>query len=105
MLLKVSDGEGGWIFVDRVENVHVNPKSKSVRSVEEAQKAFNGHTPDINLIAKSCFASGLPIDVGIVTYEIDGQQYAAVYTAAIYICNDKGDTIDKMLVGPMSKRR
>lgn len=93
MLLKVSDGEGGWVLFDHVDKAHLVSKSHAVRTPAELS-AF-GDEDTLTLIAKDCFRGEI-VNVGIIEFERKGITRKAFFTNVVFICNDSGDTLDRL---------
>lgn len=93
MLLKVSDGDGGWVLFDKVEQAHLVSKGYTVRSVDELKAIGDEHT--LNLISKECFRKGEEVNVGVIEFVRNGNSRKAIFTNIVYVCNDNGDTLDR----------
>jgi hypothetical protein len=96
MLLKVSDGDGGWVLLDNVEHAHLTAKVHTVKHQNELEAI--GGPGALNLISKEALASGTNITVGVIEFVRNGTSRKALFTNIVYVCNDKGDTLDKLLV-------
>lgn len=104
MLLKVSDGDGGWVLIDNVEQPHLLSVRHTVRNPTELDKL--GKEGTLNLISKECFAGpDVSVNVGIVEFVRKGESRKLLFTDIVYICTDNGDTIDKMSVFRKTERR
>lgn len=93
MLLKVSDGDGGWVLFDKVEQAHLVSKGYAVKSIDEL-KAL-GDENVLNLISKECFLKGEKVVVGVIEFVRNGNSRKALFTNIVYVCNDNGDTLDR----------
>jgi hypothetical protein len=104
MLLKVSDGLSGWILLDQIEQVHLLAERKRVRSREELRSLEQG-TDTLNLISVDCFKGGAPIEVGMIEFTRQGSTRIALFTSVAFICNDGGDTIERVNAGSSDQKR
>jgi hypothetical protein len=96
MLLKVSDGDGGWVLLDNVDHAHLTAKSYTVKNPNELE-AIGGPNA-LNLISKDALAKSTGITVGVIEFIRNGTSRKALFTNIVYVCNDKGDTLDKLHV-------
>lgn len=103
MLLKVSDGDGGWILFDKVDQAHLVSKGCAVNNSNELQKL--GGSDALNLVSKECFQHNESIPVGIIEFVRDGISRKALFTGIIYVCNDQGDTLDRHSAENRSAKR
>lgn len=92
MLLKVSDGNGGWILIDNVDHVHLISKKYNVTNQSELNSIEGGDT--LNFISKECFGKD-PLTIGVVEYIKSSKANKALFTNIIYVCDNNGDTLDK----------
>ena len=104
MLLKVADGVGGWVIFDQVDKVHLIATSYTVKTSAELNKIAVGEN-QLNLVSKECFAKGEAFDVGVVEFERRGTTQRAFFVVVAYVCNDKGDTLDRLVATGSQKRR
>lgn len=96
MLLKVSDGNGGWVLLDEVEEAHMK-NSRFV--VSEPEQLMPHVKEDVrSFVAKECFTRGKEITVGVLEYVSRGNKRKALFTGTAYVCNDAGDTLDRFSV-------
>lgn len=102
MLLKVSDGVGGWHIVDRVDKTHLLSTSYSVKSPSELTQVAEEGT--INLVARECFQGEIVL-VGVIEFERLGVTKKMFFTNVVYVCNDQGDTLDRLNVDRNGKKR
>lgn len=91
MILKVSDGAGGWHFFDNVERLYLKATKRGIKSKEEINGFASGDV--INLVSKSCFLNGA-VTVGLIELHCGGNKRSLLFTEVAYLCNDKGDTIE-----------
>jgi hypothetical protein len=96
MLLKVSDGDGGWVLLDNVDHAHLTAKVHAVNHSNELEVI--GGAGALNLISKEALAKGTSINVGVIEFVRNGTTRKALFTNIVYVCNDKGDTLDKLHV-------
>lgn len=97
MLLKISDGTGGWVYFDGVDRIHLITTRKLIRSKEElAQPESNNQV--VNLIRKESFVNGTPVEVGVVEFFRGDVKMTALFTSVAFICNNGGDTIERINV-------
>lgn len=92
MLLKVSDGNGGWILIDNVDHVHLLSKKYNIVTQSEL-KGIEGEDT-LNFISKECFGKD-PINVCMVEYTKNSKVNKALFTNIVYVCDNNGDTLDK----------
>jgi hypothetical protein len=98
MLLKVSDGIGGWLLFDNLDQVHLLAERTRVRNLDELRALEQG-PETINLISAECFKRGMALDVGMIEFHRNGQARIALFTSVAFICNDSGDTIECVNAG------
>lgn len=99
MLLKISDGDEGWHYVDDVDRAYYRPLQKPATSVEEARKLWDGINVDFNFVSASCF-NGEPVNVSLLEiFKRDKSSRLAIVSSKIYLCTDGGDTIEKIDAG------
>jgi len=97
MLLKVYDGEMGWVLFDNVDNVHLTSKFHLVSRATELGEI--GGTDALILVPKDCFKNGAKISVGIIEFDSkDKRRIKALFTNIVYVCDDRGNTIDRLSV-------
>lgn len=96
MLLKVSDGDGGWHLFDGVEHAYLVGKERIITNMSELMKVAGEDT--VNLIARGAFLKHQSLQVGTLEFVRNGNARKAVFTDIAYICNDRGDTLDKLRV-------
>lgn len=96
MLLKVSDGDGGWVLLDNVEHAHLSAKVHPVKHPNELEAI--GGPGALNLISRDALAKSTGINVGVIEFVRNGTSRKALFTDIVYVCNDKGDTLDKLNV-------
>lgn len=102
MLLKVSDGVGGWVLIDNVDQAHLLPANHSVKNATELTTL--GGLEALILISKDCF-KGDPVAVGIIEFTRNTSVRRLIFTNIVYVCNDKGDTLDRLSVERKNERR
>lgn len=95
MLLKVSDGDGGWVLLDNVDKAHLTARVHTIKNQKELE-ALGGPNA-LNLVSKDAFKES-SINVGIIEFVRNGTTRQALFTNIVYVCNDKGDTLDKLNV-------
>ena len=99
MLLKISDGNGGWHLFDNIDRAYMIATRKTVKSIEELNRLLLVDDNLISLVAKEAF-SHAPIDVGVIEYvKENGAKGNVMFTKVAYFCNADGHTIEKMQVG------
>ncbi len=96
MLLKVADGDNGWVLFDNVDNVHLTAQTHQVSRAAELS-AIGGLDAHI-LVPKDCFTSGNKVAVGVIEFECNDRRRKALFTDIVYVCDDRGNTIDKLSV-------
>jgi len=96
MLLKVDDGDGGWVLFDNVDPVHLKAKTFEVATRTDLSK-LGGETATI-LVPKDAFKNNTSIVVGIIEYEKSGERRKVLFTNVAFVCDDRGNTIDKQSV-------
>lgn len=102
MLLKVSDGDGGWIIIDNVDQVHLLAKWHTVRNHEELNRL--GGEDALNFVPKDCFINGA-VNVGLLRFERAGNERKALFLNIVYVCNNDGDTVDRYSVTRRTEKR
>lgn len=95
MLLKVSDGDGGWILFDKVDKVHTLGRDHIVNNIDELNAL--GGQGTLNLVSKECFQNNKEgVTVGIIEFEKENVVRTALFTNVVFVCNDAGDTLDRL---------
>lgn len=94
MLLKVSDGVGGWILFDKVDQVYALGKDHHVKTIDELNALGGPQT--LNLVAKECLQAKEGVIVGIIEFEKEKSIRTALFTHVVFVCNDAGDTLDRI---------
>lgn len=102
MLLKVSDGVGGWVLIDNVDQAHLLPQTHTATNPTELVKL--GGKDALILISKDCFGAS-PINVGVIEFTRSEIVRTLIFTNVVYVCNDKGDTLDRLSVERRNERR
>jgi len=96
MILKISDGDKGWIWFDAVTSPHfMSSMTKALNQTEARDIVYDG-VPVTNLIAKECFVQEDHVDVGLMRFRSNNRDYVIAFTQTIYICDNNGDTIEKI---------
>lgn len=96
MLLKVADGNGGWVYFDGVEMVYLTAR---IHEVKQASELSNIGGPGASiLVSKDCFKDGRSVAVGLLEYEKREERRRVLFTTVAYVCDDRGNTIDKLSV-------
>lgn len=96
MLLKISDGNDGWVLFDKVQRVHL-VASKGTSVATPAELAKLGGSDALTLVSRDCFKKGQVL-IGTFEFEREGITRKALFTNVVYVCNDKGDTLDRLSV-------
>lgn len=96
MLLKVSDGNGGWVLIDNVDQAHLLPKNYSV--INQTELVTLEGIDALNLISKECFIVKDHVLVGVIEFIRNGATRRILFTNVVYVCNDRGDTLDRLTV-------
>lgn len=100
MLLKVSDGSGGWVLLDQVSQVHILPVRSRVRNRDDLHTLMESEgEPPLCLISAESLKAGTPIEVGRIGFERFGQSRVVLFTSVAFVCNDNGDTIERVNAG------
>jgi len=96
MILKISDGDNGWIWFDAVTSPHfLSAMTKSMDAIEVRDLTYDGQIVT-TLISKECFIQQDNINVGIIKFRSNNREYVVAFTGATYICDNNGDTIEKI---------
>jgi hypothetical protein len=101
MLLKISDGSGGWTLLDNVDRVHISSLHKEIRTADDLSNIKTpGENERVVLISKDCFPlkNGRGIDTGILEVVRGGKLLSVIYTDVTYVCDDRGNTMEKVVV-------
>jgi hypothetical protein len=96
MLLKVYDGDDGWVLFDNVDNVHLTSKTHLVSHAVELNAI--GGSGALILVPKDCFKNGKQVPVGVIEFESKDVHRKALFTNIVYVCDDRGNTIDRLSV-------
>ncbi len=96
MILKISDGDHGWIWFDAVSSPHFMLSMTKAMTLDEARDITYDGQPVKNLVAKECFVQQDLVDVGMIKFRSDHRDYVVAFTQTIYICDNNGDTIEKI---------
>lgn len=99
MLLKVSDGNGGWILFDNCGPVHIRKPGKQVTSAEGLRGLEQEGGFLYNLVPRTAFTERQQVAVGIVDFDRGGQACTALFTGVAWVCNDTGDTLERVDAG------
>lgn len=109
MILKVSDGNGGWVWIDRVGEAKIDRDTlRTVKSIEELDRLLDGNGSEAILIAKSCFDGEKEVTVATLEYIKDrdaDRARRAFISSDVYLCNDQGDTLEKQSVKQLATQR
>ena len=92
MILKVSNGNGGWHFFDRVERIHTTASPLRLKTADEISAAIKDA---INLVPKESLRAG-PVEVWYVDVHRDGSVLRVMFIGGAYLCNDGGNTIERI---------
>lgn len=96
MILKISDGDKGWIWFDAVTSPHfLSSMTKSFNEEQARTITYDGQTIT-NLVAKECFVQQDNVDIGLMKFRSNNRDYVIGFTGTIYICDNNGDTIEKI---------
>ena len=105
MLIKVGDGNGGWFWFDNIGSANIRSEVKFAKSIEEVESLWGDDIPELNLIAKSCFDGAVEVPIAILAFEKNtGKKRSAFVSSEVYICNDTGDTLEKISVPRLAGR-
>lgn len=96
MLLKVCDGNKGWVLFDNVDNVHLISEIHEVGQATELDTI--GGTDALILIPKDCFVNGNRISVGVLEFVKNSLSRKVLFTNVVYVCDDRGNTVDSISV-------
>jgi hypothetical protein len=96
MLLKVFDGEDGWVLFDNVDKVHLIAKTHEVSRATELSELTGGDA--LILVPKSCFKNNETVTIGIIEFESKEVLRKALFTNVVFVCDDRGNTIDRLNV-------
>lgn len=102
MLLKVSDGVGGWVLIDNVDQAHLLPINHTVKTPAELVPIVGEEA--LILISKDCFDSK-PVSVGVIEFTRSNSVRKLAFTDTVYVCNDRGDTLDRLSAERKNERR
>jgi len=97
MLLKVSDGDGGWTLFDAVDKVHLLARVATVSNADELN-SLKGDDDTIVLVTREALRKAGTVNVGTIVFERQGTTRKALFTNIAYVCNDRGDTLDRLSV-------
>lgn len=103
MILKISDGNGGYHWFDEVFKPHVSLQKNEISKHEdllELQKKLDDERRGkvCNLVAMEDVIYNLPLKVAIVEFERENNKYRVIFTDKCYICNNAGDTVESIRV-------
>jgi hypothetical protein len=96
MILKISDGDKGWVWFDDVVSPHFLSSMTKVMDEDEARAITYDSQQVTNLISKKCFIQQDDVDVGLIKFRSNNREYIIAFTGIIYICDNNGDTIEKI---------
>ena len=96
MILKISDGDGGWVWFDAVTAPHFLSSMTKAFEQEEARNIIYDGQPVTNLVLKECFVKQDHVDIGLMKFRSNNRDYVVAFTETIYICDNNGDTIEKI---------
>jgi hypothetical protein len=78
--------------------------SHSVSKREDLSRLDNPDNPAVNLIARECFGKNTPIDVGVIEFYRGQLMQRVLFASSAYVCNDRGDTLERINVGTQKGR-
>jgi hypothetical protein len=94
MLLKVFDGEDGWVLFDDVDEVHLTAKNHEVSQQNELNMLAGADA--LVLVPKGCFNGGKKVPIGVIEFERKGTKREVLFTNIVYVCDNRGNTIDRL---------
>lgn len=106
MLLKISNGNGGFRVFDKVEEYDYNPRTRTLKKPEDINTIFPASQNIRSLVPLSAFQDSQSVEVGIIEFvKSSGFSLHVIFIGSAYICNDQGDTLDKITVGRHERNR
>ena len=96
MILKIGDGAKGWVWFDEVTSPHFLSSETRTVDRDEARDITYDNQPVKNLISKECFDREDTIVIGLIKFRSNNREYVVVFTGVTYICDNNGDTIEKI---------
>ena len=96
MILKISDGDKGWIWFDAVTSPHFLSSMTQEYDQDAARDITYDGQQVTNLVSKECFVQQDHVDIGLMKFRSNNRDYMVAFTQTIYICDNNGDTIEKI---------
>lgn len=103
MILKISDGAGNWHMLGGIQDIKMLARTCVIKSLDDLKKISTSDT--ISYISKDCFTVDAQLEVGFLEYYRQDQWNTALFTNVAYVMNDHGDTVEKVAVANIRKRR
>ncbi len=97
MILKVGDGDGGWILFGPVDKIHILPEPVLIQKREDLDslESPEGHERIVLVSNKRLNSvNGKDLSVGLLSFEREDDKMFLLFSEIAYICNDNGDTIE-----------
>ncbi len=103
MLVKIQNSGGRWTLFDNAEQVNFGSNIHTINSEAEMHDLV---PPDVVTqgvfilpgITLNSISPSSPIQVGVVEFVRSQKPYVVVFSSLLYICNDNGKTVEKVIV-------
>src|SRR5436190_24065704 len=96
MLIKISDGRGGWVLLDNADQVHFTAERLTVTDRDQLNATIPKGDSVINLVPAETLREGRQVNIAAIEFYRWGQKMTALFTSVAFICNDKGDTLERV---------
>lgn len=81
---------------DGVDTVHLTALTHHFNHIQELNEFGGGNA--IILVPKDLFKDNGPVTVGIIEFDKRDERRKVLFTNIAYVCDDRGNTIDKLSV-------
>ena len=99
MIVKIDQGSGCWLIYDEVSGIDYTNIPRTATSMDELFEGFNGvNREDIKLCLTRSKNVELdtPCVYNTIAFRSRGEAKTIVFDNIAYICNDRGDTIERL---------
>lgn len=110
MFLKVQNQHDNWVIFDKITNLEFSNRPVTVKGPRELEVLESSVGPNNNRAshispgssynyANELVSSQDSTEVAWAKFVQEGVQHVVLFTKPAYLCNENGDTVDKLSVG------
>ncbi len=104
MIIKVKAELAGrkWVLFDNVEELELDENIHTFTSESQLHYITEDNAATVNLVIPGIDLADIsesnPLRVAVLSFKKQNKKYIVVLSSLVYICNDEGKTIDRIII-------